>query len=474
MPRVVPGRIPTTRAARVSRVLRRVAAGLAVVVLLTSGGLWFAFRHYDAQISRIAIPNLKGVPEQAAAANGGQTFLLVGSDNREGANAEGTGFVAGERSDTVILVHLFGKSESVELVSFPRDSWVEIPSYTDPKTGRKRSAHYSKLNSAFSQGGPALLIATLEHLTRMRIDHYLQVDFTGFKRMVNKVGGVDVCLTKPAFDRFSGIRLSAGKHHISGDVALAFVRQRHGLAQGDIDRIARQQQFIGSLANKVLSKGTLLDPFKLTGFLDAATSSLKVDEGLKAGDLKKLALRLRHFSSNGVLFTTVPVANINARREGASVVLLDDERARALFDALHADKAPTAAPPPKPTHVPASSVHVAVYNGSGVVGLGARAATVLAAAGFVVEGEAQTRGSGATTTVVRYGQNRVVAAKTLQAAFPGSKLVADKSLGATLEVVVGSSYQPPSAPRTSTPAKPSTAAKPAVPVQTAQDNPCTR
>jgi LCP family protein required for cell wall assembly len=313
VPRVVPGRVPTTRSQKVTRVLKWVASGLAVLILVSAGGAWWAFRHYDAQIDRITLPGL-GTTKPAKPTNGGQTFLLVGSDNRAGANAEGTGFVAGERSDTMILVHLFGKSENVELVSFPRDAWVEIPTYKDPKSGRTKAAHHSKLNSAFSQGGPALLIATLEHLTKMRIDHYLQVDFTGFKRMVNEVGGVDVCLTKKAVDHFSGINLSAGHHHISGDVALAFVRQRHGLPQGDIDRIARQQQFIGSLVNKVLSKGTLLDPFKLTGFLDAATSSLKVDEGLKAGDLKKLALRMRHFSSHGVLFTTVPVTSINARR----------------------------------------------------------------------------------------------------------------------------------------------------------------
>ena len=465
---MIPGRVPRTPTQRAARVLKRVAAVMAVVVLLASGGLWFAFRHYDAKISRIAIPTLGGVSKPARAANGGETFLIVGSDNREGANAEGTGFVAGERSDTMILVHLFGKTENVELVSFPRDSWVEIPSYTDPRTHRTRAAHRSKLNSAFSQGGPALLIATLEHVTKMRIDHYLQVDFTGFKRMVNKVGGVDVCLTKPAVDRFSGIHLSAGRHHISGDVALAFVRQRHGLALGDIDRIARQQQFIGSLVNKVLSKGTLLDPFKLTGFLDAATSSLKVDDDLKAGDLKKLALRLRHYNSKSVLFTTVPVTSINARRDGQSVVVLDDAKVTTLFDALRADRAPTAAATPKPTSVAASQVRVAVYNGSGVSGLGRKAATALSAAGFVVVGDPATRGSGATTTVVRYGTGRVLAAKTLQAAFPGSTLIQDTTLTGTLQVVVGSSYRPPQVTT-----KPSTNPKPAAPVQTAEDNPCT-
>jgi LCP family protein required for cell wall assembly len=465
---VVPGRVPKTRLQRTAVVLKWVASVTAVLILVTAGGTWWAFRHYDHQIDRISIPGLH-VKKPAKSAKGGETFLLVGSDNREGANSEGTGFVAGERSDTMILVHLYGSSEKVELVSFPRDAWVEIPSYTDPKTGRTREAHQSKLNSAFSIGGPALLIATLEHLSGLRIDHYLQVDFTGFKRMVNEVGGVDVCLTKKAVDHFSGINLSKGHHHISGDVALAFVRQRHGLAQGDLDRIARQQQFIGSLVHKVLSKGTLLDPFKLTGFLDAATSSLKVDQDLKTGDLKKLALRLRHFSSHGVLFTTVPVTSINARRAGQSVVLLDDTKAAALFEALRTERAPTPAPKPKPTSVPASHVHVAVYNGSGVAGLGRKAADALSAAGFVVVGDPATRGSGGSRTVIRYGPSRAVAAKTLQAAFPGSALVEDPALQGTLEAVVGSSYTPPKATTTT----PSTSPKPAPPVKTAEDNPCT-
>lgn len=471
---MIPGRVPRTRAQKVTSALKWVASGLAVAILLAAGGMWWAFRHYDGQIDRIAVPTIKGVTKPAK--GGGQNFLLVGSDDRSGANSEGTGFVAGQRSDTMILVHLYGGSDNVELVSFPRDSWVEIPAYTDPKTKRTRGAHHGRLNSAFSQGGPGLLVATLEQLTQLRIDHYLEVDFTGFKTMVNKVGGVDVCLTKPAKDRFSGINLSAGRHRISGDVALAFVRQRHGLANGDIDRIARQQQFIGSLADKVLSAGTLLDPFKLTGFLDAATSSLKVDQGLKANDLKKLALRLRHFSSGGVLFTTAPVKKANARIGGASVVLLDDAQLATMTAALRADRPPPTAAAPKPTHVPASAVHVRVFNGSGVAGLGARAATALSAAGFVVEGKAQTRGTGASTTEVRFGPSRSVAAKTLQAAFSGSRLVPDASLGGTLEVVVGSSYTPPPAPKPqpASTSRPSTGAKPAVPVKTAQENPCTR
>lgn len=484
---------------RLARVLSWVALVTSVVVLLAAGGLWIAFNHYNGQIDRIAIPGISGFTHPSKATQGAENILLVGSDSRAGANGDGTQgsgatFVTGQRSDTVILVHLYGSSQKAALVSFPRDSYVDIPAYTNPVNGHVTPEHHEKLNSAFSLGGPALLIATIEKLTSIRVDHFLQIDFSGFKGMVNKLGGVDVCLTKPAKDHYSGIDLSAGNHHISGDVALAFVRQRHGLANGDIDRIARQQQFIGSLVHKVLSAGTLLDPFKLNGFLDVATSSLTADKGLSGGDLKNLALRLRHFNSGGVIFQTVPIADIGGVRNGESVVLLDQAKDEAMFAALRADQAPgTPAPPAKPATpgasaapataaltVPPSSIRVAVYNGSGIAGMGRKAAAALGAEGFQIIGIPTNRGTGATTTTIFYGPTRSDSARTLQAAIPGSVLQADASLGRTLDVVVGSGYsgtQPVSvtAPATSATGATTTApgAAAAVPVKTAADNPCT-
>ena len=482
-----------TRGQRITQVLSWVALSTAVVVLVTAGGLYVAFNHYNGQINRIAIPGIGGFSHPKKTVRGAENILLVGSDSRAGANGIGTQgigatFVTGQRSDTVILVHLFGNSDKAELVSFPRDSYVEIPAYTDPKTGHVTPTHHEKLNSAFALGGPALLIATIEKLSNIRVDHFLQIDFTGFKGMVNKLGGVNVCLTKPAKDSFSGIDMSAGNHHISGDVALAFVRQRHGLALGDIDRIARQQQFIGSLVRKVLSAGTLLDPFKLNGFLDVATSSLQADQGLSGGDIKTLALRLRHFNSGGVIFQTVPIADIGGSRNGESVVLLDGPKDAALFQALQADQAPGTPAPAKAAagaKAPAApavtiapgNVRVAVFNGSGINGLGRKAAESLGSIGFQIIGVPATRGSGATQTVISYGPTRADSARTLQAALPGSILQADPSLGRTLGVVIGSSYSgaqkvtvtAPAPTASATPAGPNAA----VPVKTAQDNPCT-
>ena len=478
-----------SRGRRVGRVLSWVALTMSVVVLATSGVFYLLLNHYTGQITHLpgvigALPGHRSPPK---APRNAANYLLVGSDSRAGDSGNGTqgtgaSFVTGQRSDTVILVHLFGNSDKAQLVSFPRDSYVEIPAYTDPKTHQVVASHHNKLNSAFAEGGPALLIATVEQLTDVRVDHFLQIDFAGFKGMVNKLGGVDVCLTKPAKDIFSRIDLSAGQHHIDGDVALSFVRQRHGLPNGDIDRITRQQQFIGALVRKVVSAQTLLNPFKLNGFLDVATSSLSVDAGLTAGNLRDLALRLRSFNAGGVVFTTVPIADIGGYRTGAgSVVLLDEAKDQELFARLQHDQPPstpgapgtTAAAAPRLTVEP-SAVRVAVFNGSGVNGLGRRASTDLSGVGFTVIGAAQTRGTGATQTMVLYGPTRADSARTVAAALPGAVLVADPSLGRTVQVVVGSSYAGAKKVTVSPAPGPSATGQPVQPpVSTAANNTCT-
>jgi hypothetical protein len=239
------------------------------------------------------------------------------------------------------------------------------------------------------------------------------------------------------------------------------------------------------MVHKVLSAGTLLDPFKLNGFLNVATKSLKADTGLTGNDIKNLALRLRHFSSGGVSFATVPVANSGATRNGQSVVLLDDAKLAAMFDALSRDLAPGTPPPPAkpgskapttPIIVAPSNVQVAVFNGSGITGKGSTAAADIGRVGFQVIGAAQTRGAGATQTTILYGPSKADSAHTLQASIPGSVLQADSNLGRTLQLVVGSSYQGARKVTVST-VKPTPGSKPGVvaapPVKTAQDNPCT-
>jgi LCP family protein required for cell wall assembly len=357
---------------------------------------------------------------------------------------------------------------------------VQIPEYTDAK-GKVHAAQRNRINYAFNEGGPQLLVRTVQDLTGVRVDHYLQVDFEGFQSMVDKLGGVDVCLSKPAKDHYSGINLTAGRHHINGVVALAFVRQRHGLTNGDIDRIKRQQQFLGAMIRKVLSAGTLANPFKLNGFLNVATSSLKADEGLDFATLRTLALRMRSVGAGNVIFATIPISNSNAYLRGlGSVVLVDQEKADALFLSIQQD-IPPGTPAAKPTTaagaapliVRPGAIRVHVYNGSDVNGLGRRADRELTDLGFQTVGTPESRGTGATGTVVRYGSTKSDSARTVAAAIPGATLEAAPELGNVIEVVVGSSYpgaQAVTVTASKPAAAPSAAATPKV--VTALDDPC--
>lgn len=476
---------------RAARVLSWIAVLASISVLAVAVTGYFLVGHYEGNITKLKgiLGTLPGQQPVAAAPNNAQNFLIVGSDSRgnlkagQGVQGSGATFVTGQRSDTVILAHLYGgNSDKVQLVSFPRDSIVDIPEFTDPTTGKVHNARQDRINSAFATGGPKLLIATVQQLAGVQIDHYLQVDFQGFQSMVDKLGGVDVCLSKPAVEHDSGINLTAGKHHISGAVALSFVRQRKGLANGDIDRIKRQQQFIGAMVRKVLSAGTLANPFKLNGFLNVATASLQADENLDFGTMRSLALRMRNLGAGNVIFTTVHVSTIDGYLPGlGSVVLLDKTKNDELFSEIRQDIAPgtpapkaSASTAPAGLIVPPSAIRVQVYNGSGINGLGRRAAGELGQLGFQVVGDPQTRGSGATGTIVSYGPTKADSARTLAAAIPGATLQSDPALGNVLQVVLGTSYTAAQAVTLSgTPTGTSSATASTPPkVSTALDDPC--
>ena len=354
---------PTRPRRRIARIASYVALGLSLVLFALAGIGYALFKRYDGNIARLPgiTRALPGLAKPAAAPHDARNVLLVGSDTRDttGSQFQGKGasFTSGQRSDTVILAHLYASSNQAQLVSFPRDSYVTIPAFTDPRTGKVYPEHQAKLNSAIEEGGPALLIATIEQLTDIRVDNYVQIDFAGFQNMVQTLGGVEICLTHDAKESNSGINLKAGRQVVNGFQALAFVRQRYGLPNGDLDRIKRQQAFIASITRKVLSSGTLLDPFKLNDFLNAATKSVQVDDTLSASGLTSLALRLKGFNAGGVVFTTLPVADPGAHRDNQSVVLLDQAKMDTLFEALRADRAPGEAAAPTTTGAPVAAAH---------------------------------------------------------------------------------------------------------------------
>ncbi len=357
----LPGpRQPPTSTRR--RVAIMVAALASVLVLAASCGGWLVLRYYDGKVHRVPLTFSPSVRRPAAAGGGTQNILMVGSDSRAGTGGE-FGEVEGQRSDTTILVHLDADG-STTLVSFPRDLWVTIPGYTD-SSGRGHASQKAKLNAAFALGGPSLLMATLETLTKIRIDHYLQIDFIGFQRMTDALGGVTVCVkplpggsTSNLDDRMSGWHGHVGDNVLNGEQALAFVRQRYGLPEGDLDRIRRQQQFIGVVFRSATSTSTLTSPAKLTSFLDAATSSITVDDGTSLADLQPLAVRLHGIGTPGVRFTTVPASP--GQLGGQSVLLTDPNKLAAFLADLGA--APPTASASLPNIVSVSAVEPAALT----------------------------------------------------------------------------------------------------------------
>jgi LCP family protein required for cell wall assembly len=194
----------------------------------------------------------------------------------------------------------------------------------------------AKLNAAFSFGGPPLLIATVERLTGVRVDHFAILDFEGFRSMTDALGGVDVRVARTVWAPAQKVLWSAGTHHLDGARALDFVRQRHNLPGGDLGRIRRQQAFLKALAGQAVDKGTLANPLRLNAFLEAATKAMSVDESLTISGLRSLALQFRSVRPGDVVFVTAPVAGIGA--EGRqSVVYLDRAKGQPLYRALRAD-----------------------------------------------------------------------------------------------------------------------------------------
>ncbi|MCZ7414605.1 LCP family protein [Streptomyces sp. WMMC897] len=302
---------PAPRSRR-RRWLRWAAAGGAFVVLAATGigaALYLRFEDNITTDTRTAeilkrYDKERPVPEVHDA----QNVLLIGSDSREGDNRRYGEDDGQARSDTAILLHLSADRESATAVSLPRDLMVTVPRCVDRREGEESREQFAQFNWAYEFGGASCTIRTVEELTGIRVDHHLVIDFQGFKKLVNSVDGVEVCLPKPVVDRDAKLRLPAGRQTLRGEEALGYVRARHALGDGsDTERMERQQDFLASLFRKVRSTGVLMNPAKLVPVLDAATSSLTADEGLNSlTELYELVRGLRELPEEGLVFLTVP------------------------------------------------------------------------------------------------------------------------------------------------------------------------
>ena len=421
---------------------------LAAVVFVTSTGGWVMATYYDAKIGRIL--GLSGL--LSGDSSGPLTILIVGSDSREGltraeARELGTGTASnsstGQRSDTMMLLHISGDRKSATVVSLPRDSYVTIPAHTDT-SGKKQPASENKLNAAYALGGAPLLIETVKGETGLTIDHYVEVGFAGVVNMVDALGGVDVCLPNAVDDWRSGLTLPAGKSHVDGLMGLAYVRARYIDATADIGRMERQQRFVGSMVQEATSAGVLLNPVKLNAFLGAALDSVEVDEGMSRDMLLDLAGELEGLTPRDIRFLTIPLSDVNLATPVGSSVKWDAKKAALVFDSIENDE-PLVKEKKGPTvQVAPSDIDVQVLNGSDVEGLAGSASAHLDKAGYTIAAApGNDDRSDVTATVIRFDPEWNTSAKTLKAAFPDAAFEEVSGLGSTFQIVVGADYSKP-------------------------------
>ncbi|TFV64691.1 LytR family transcriptional regulator [Geodermatophilus sp. DF01-2] len=312
--------------------LRRVLVGLGVLGLvlavLVGGALWFLTDRYAGNIDRVSDvfadldAEARPAPATPAQEAGAQpvTFLLVGSDTR--ATAE-KGIADGGRSDAIMIARLSADRQHAQLISVPRDSWVDIPGHG---TG--------KINAAYAFGGPALLVRTVEQLTDVRIDHYVAIDFAGIVQVTDDLGGVDVVVAETT--SWGPYTFQAGVNHLDGDEARWYLGQRYDLPGGDFDRVRRQQQYLQAMFTKLFSSDTFSDPARLDAALRSVTSAVAVDDRLGNAEMLSLAYSLRSLTPDDVDFFTAPT--LGTGTEGAaSVVYLDDVACERMWTYLRSD-----------------------------------------------------------------------------------------------------------------------------------------
>ena len=438
--------------------LRKATAGLSIFIMtLTAlgGGAVYAINGLGANIGAIDTSDLNQVdrPESFVQTDTSPTNLLImGSDSREGDGNDSYGDAGGARSDTTLLVHLYNGRKDAVVVSIPRDSWVEIAGCTRPD-GSTTRPYETKFNAAFAFGGPVCTIKTVEKLTNVRIDNFVVVDFKAFKTVVDAIGGVEVCLTSPAYDPVvpgrggSGLNLPAGYSNISGEQALAFVRARESLGDGsDISRIERQQQFIGSMIRGMTEKGLLTNPQMIYRVLGAITSSIQTNpEFADVKTLQDFALSLGGLSPSRITFVTVPfefrgTGNVYWTAE------TDDLWEAIRMDQLISDEeavvAPSAAGSPTENVVAPkpSAISLSVLNATNTVGLAKTAADAIESDGYNVikVGNSTKR---LTATEILYKSSEFEEAKALAAAYGVTNLTKDDSLVSPIVLLVATDWK---------------------------------
>jgi LCP family protein required for cell wall assembly len=311
----------------------------AGIVVLGGTGAGYVYFKLNGNIKSVDIDSALGTGRPAKADNGSENILVLGSDSRAGGNKKlGGGADDGTaRSDTAMIVHVYKGHKRASVVSVPRDTIIDRPECTDTHGDTHPAAKGVMFNSAYSTGGAACAVKTVESLTDLRMDHYLEVDFKGFEKLIDELGGVPVTTTKDIRDPESHLNLKAGTHTLGGEQALGLVRTRHGVGDGsDLGRIQLQQAFIKALVDQVKHLGVFTSPKKLYDLADTATKSVTTDSDLgSVNSLMSFAGGLKGIGSSKMTMVTMPVQYDPANRNR---VIVEEKKAEQVWTALKNDR----------------------------------------------------------------------------------------------------------------------------------------
>lgn len=315
-----------------------IALSLVGVLVLGAAGVVLYLQHrIDDRIERFADPFEELGEDRPAASDDDAdsedeigdpvNILVLGSDSRISAGDPNQWEVGGQRTDAIMIAQVSGDRESMTFMSIPRDSWVPIPGHAD-----------AKINAAFSWGGPALMIQTVEDLTGIRLDHIMVTDFDSFRTITDELGGVEITLTEPLDS--GGTDLPAGTHRLNGDQALDYTRQRYGLSGGDLSRMQRQQNWMRAMMVSAFNRDVLTNPGRLNDLLIVVAENVAVDESFQIAQMRSLALSMRNIRPGDVNFISAPISGLGRSPDGAqSIVELDFEALQEVSQAFIDDRA---------------------------------------------------------------------------------------------------------------------------------------
>ncbi|WMX45034.1 LCP family protein [Streptomyces roseicoloratus] len=320
---------------------RRVAVAAAwtaaVLVLAGGSGLVYVYFKLNGNLDGVDINAQLGKDRPEDVDNGSMDILVLGSDSRAGANGDYGRDEGGARSDTAMVVHVYEGHKKASVVSIPRDTLIDRPACTDGKGGKAAAEHRAMFNTAYEVGGPACAVKTVEAMSGIRMDHYIEVDFTGFKKLIDRLGGVEITTTQAIRDSKSHLDLAPGTHTLDGEQSLGLVRTRKSVGDGsDLGRIQLQQAFMKAFITQVKSVGVFSDPKKLLDLADAATKAITPDSELDSvTELMGFAKGLSGLGADDVHMITLPVAY--DPRDPNRVVPLEAQGGQ-VWAALRADR----------------------------------------------------------------------------------------------------------------------------------------